>query len=218
MAAASPQVRNPHVTAIPLGRRLPGASSNLPGRPIADTRSRFCLAAKLAPSLFGLAPGGVCRAAFVAEGAVRSYRTFSPLPAFTLAGFGRRFVLCGTVPEIGEPRGSLSPAGCYPAPHVHGARTFLPCGLSALARAAVRPTDAIEVGGFGSESKRGGLAWLPDRCDGESAAGPPRNPGEGASCVPRARRRAHAELGLFCQTSLQVVGRRAMQSNFPALR
>jgi hypothetical protein len=143
-----------HVTAIPLGRRLPGASSNLPGRPIADTRSRLRLAAKLAPSLFGLAPGGVCPAAFVAEDAVRSYRTFSPLPAFTLAGFGRRFVLCGTVPEIGAPRGSLSPAGRYPAPYVHGARTFLPCGLSALARAAVRPTDATEVGGFGSEIKR----------------------------------------------------------------
>ena len=33
------------------------------------------------PSLFGLAPGGVCRAAAVTGGAVRSYRTLSPLPA-----------------------------------------------------------------------------------------------------------------------------------------
>src|SRR5258706_11358545 len=39
------------------------------------------LAGRLAPSLFGLAPGGVCRAACVAAGAVRSYRTVSPLPA-----------------------------------------------------------------------------------------------------------------------------------------
>ncbi len=31
-------------------------------------------------SLFGLAPGGVCRAAPVASRAVRSYRTLSPLP------------------------------------------------------------------------------------------------------------------------------------------
>ncbi len=31
------------------------------------------------PPLFGLAPGGVCRAATVASGAVRSYRTVSPL-------------------------------------------------------------------------------------------------------------------------------------------
>ncbi len=33
------------------------------------------------PPLFGLAPGGVCHAAAVAGGAVRSYRTLSPLPA-----------------------------------------------------------------------------------------------------------------------------------------
>ena len=33
-----------------------------------------------APPLFGLAPGGVCRAASVAGRAVRSYRTLSPLP------------------------------------------------------------------------------------------------------------------------------------------
>ncbi len=30
--------------------------------------------------LFGLAPGGVCPAVFVAKDAVRSYRTLSPLP------------------------------------------------------------------------------------------------------------------------------------------
>src|SRR6185437_4641654 len=34
-----------------------------------------------ASSLFGLAPGGVCRAVPVARSAVRSYRTLSPLPA-----------------------------------------------------------------------------------------------------------------------------------------
>src|SRR5579872_1683702 len=34
-----------------------------------------------ASSLFGLAPGGVCRAGPVARPAVRSYRTLSPLPA-----------------------------------------------------------------------------------------------------------------------------------------
>ena len=68
-------------TAIPLGRRLPGASSNLPGRRIWTSIRRVgACAQSLAPSLFGLAPGGVCRAAGVAAGAVRSYRTVSPLP------------------------------------------------------------------------------------------------------------------------------------------
>jgi hypothetical protein len=76
----------PRVTAIPLGRRLPGASSNLPGRPDPDTDPELPLARRLVPSLFGLAPGGVCHAADVAADAVRSYRTLSPLP--------RRYATC----------------------------------------------------------------------------------------------------------------------------
>ena len=73
------------MTAIPLRRRLPGAFSNLPGRrdPDIDPGDCFPLARKAGsvPSLFGLAPGGVCPAAYVAAGAVRSYRTVSPLPS-----------------------------------------------------------------------------------------------------------------------------------------
>ncbi len=37
------------------------------------------------PSLFGLAPGGVCRAATVTSRAVRFYRTVSPLPRLNTA-------------------------------------------------------------------------------------------------------------------------------------
>ena len=126
-----------YVTAIPLGRRLPGASSNLPERPDLDTiPKRFVLARKaFAPFLFGLAPGGVCRAAGVTASAVRSYRTVSPLPTPPVAGRSRRFVLCGTIP-------GLAPAGRYPAPFVHGARTFPLLQPFGFARAAVRPTDA----------------------------------------------------------------------------
>src|SRR5258708_6575054 len=90
------------------------------------------------PSLFGFAPGVVCHAVSVAGPAVRSYRTFSPLPAPER----RRFVLCGTVPGV-------APARCYPAPYVDGARTFLPRSLSTVAGAAVRPTDAPRDGGLG---------------------------------------------------------------------
>ena len=71
------------VTTIPLGLRSPGASSNLPGRLDPDTIPKLVLAHHFAPSLFGLAPGGVCPAAGVAAGAVRSYRTISPLPRLT---------------------------------------------------------------------------------------------------------------------------------------
>jgi hypothetical protein len=103
------------------------------------------------PFLFGLAPGGVYHAASVAGDAVRSYRTFSPLPAPQR----RRFVLCGTFPGV-------APAGRYPAPFVHGARTFLPRDLSAVAGATVRPTDGyvMEWGGSGvkCEGRSGRLA------------------------------------------------------------
>src|ERR1700754_4497708 len=96
------------------------------------------------PSLFGFAPGGVCRAVSVAGNAVRSFRTFSPL--LPLPKVGKRFVLCGTF------RG-LAPAGCYPAPHVDGARTFLSRSLSTVAGAAVRPTDAPVMGALAAGVK-----------------------------------------------------------------
>ena len=51
----------------------------------------------------------------------------------------RRSLLCGTFP-------GLAPAGRYPAPYVHGARTFLPGHLSVLAGAAVQPTDPPGMG------------------------------------------------------------------------
>jgi hypothetical protein len=106
------------------------------------------------PSLFGLAPGVVCHAVSVAGPAVRSYRTFSPLlpPPLSLArkrgrvGWGKRFVLCGTVPGV-------APAGRYPAPYVDGARTFLSSHLSVIAGAAVRPTDALGMGAPGCHVK-----------------------------------------------------------------
>ena len=91
-----------------------------------------------APSLFGFAPGGVYRAASVTGRAVGSYPTLSPLPQARIRirrrGGRRRFAFCGTFPGV-------APAGCYPAPCLLGARTFLSRTLSGLAAAAVRPTD-----------------------------------------------------------------------------
>jgi hypothetical protein len=103
---------------IHLGRPSRGASRDRPGRRLGNPPVGL---APGMPSLFGLAPGGVCRAASVTGGAGRSYRSVSPLPA--LPGRTRvrlwRSLLCGTVPGV-------APAGCYPAPCFHGARTFLP--------------------------------------------------------------------------------------------
>ncbi len=86
---------------------------------------------RLRAPLFGLAPGGVCRAAPVTSRAVRSYRTVSPLPAGKPAG---GFLFCGAVPGV-------APAGCYPAPYLRGARTFL-----RFSAAAIRPTGDAQLG------------------------------------------------------------------------
>ena len=129
------------MTAIPLGRRLRDASSNLPERLI-----RTWMWARPAPLLFGLAPGGVCRAVPVARTAVRSYRTVSPLPA------DGRSLLCGTFPGV-------TPAGRYPAPYVQGARTFLPGNLSVFAGTAVQPTDTT----LGMGSRAAGVKRVDQR-------------------------------------------------------
>jgi hypothetical protein len=84
------------------------------------------------PSLFGLAPGGVCRAVGVTVDAVRSYRTLSPLPQGPKAQ--GRFAFCGTFPGV-------APAGRYPAPCFRGARTFLP--PTAFAIAEERPSGRL---------------------------------------------------------------------------
>jgi hypothetical protein len=107
-------------------------------------------AGSLAPSLFGLAPGGVCRAAGVAADAVRSYRTVSPLPRFDTRRTAAvcslwhfpwaraRRMLSGTAcpwsPDF-PPRQSLTDA-----PRKRGANRR-------TARATVRPTDAYTDGG-----------------------------------------------------------------------
>jgi len=65
------------VMAIHLGRPLPDASSDLPERRPKDRPDRRTGRALL----HGLAPGGVYPATTVTGGAVRSYRTLSPLPA-----------------------------------------------------------------------------------------------------------------------------------------
>lgn len=76
---------------IPLDIRLLVHSSSLTRRRV----GRADLA-----SLFGLAPGRVCRATFIAESAVGSYPTVSPLPRGTIAGAARRFVFCCTVRNV----------------------------------------------------------------------------------------------------------------------
>src|SRR6185437_5097498 len=85
------------------------------------------------PSLFGLAPGGVCRAVCVATSAVRSYRTVSPLPRLTPIGG-----LLSVALSLG-----------FPPADVIRHRVSVEPGLSSKPAcanpAAIRPSDA---GGF----------------------------------------------------------------------
>ena|SRR5437016_2591689 len=66
------------VTVIPLGHSLLHGSSDLPGG--LARRAGTHAPCGATPSLFGLAPCGVCRASRITARAVRSYRTLSPLP------------------------------------------------------------------------------------------------------------------------------------------
>ena len=91
--------------------RRVAAAFKLPTRAARPKLARRC---RLQP-LFGIAPGGACRAAAVAGGAVVSCTTVSPLPV------ARRSVLCGAFPRV-------APAGRYPAPLLCGVRTFLTGG------------------------------------------------------------------------------------------
>jgi len=97
--------------AIHLGRVLRRASCNQPGRLIWKQTEAV---SRLAPPLFGLAPGGVCRAVLVAKNAVRSYRTLSPLPRFALRAsqgglLSVALSLGSPPPEVIRHRASMEP-------------------------------------------------------------------------------------------------------------
>jgi hypothetical protein len=152
----------PHSMTIHLERPSPDASRNLPGR--LGRKQPWHPLRGAAPPLFGLAPGGVCHAAPVAGGAVRSCRTISPLRQ--ALGPVPRYHFCGTVPGV-------APAGRYPAPCFHGARTFLSRTLSGLAAAVIQPAGRGEVGYRGRNSND---VIVLSRQAGEEGA--PAQPGE----------------------------------------
>ena len=108
-------------TTIPLQRRLPGASSNPPGRQDLDIDPEQRAGSRHwpTPSLFGLAPGGVYHAASVAAGAVRSYRTFSPLPRRDATCRGGLFSVALSLglppPDVIRHRMSVEPGLSSPA-------------------------------------------------------------------------------------------------------
>ena len=89
---------------IHLGRLLPAVSSDLPER-----QDETCPLPEGIAFLSGLAPDGVYPAAPVASGAVRSYRTVSPLPLKNGGLFSVALSL--RLPSLGviQHRGSVEP-------------------------------------------------------------------------------------------------------------
>ena len=136
----------PPLTVIPLGRSLLIGSSDLPESLAhrAGTHGKW-LAPSSIPSLFGLAPCGVCHASRITARPVRSYRTFSPLPQLQLKGSAtacacfalapgssrtaltvrspgrRRYILCGTFRKVALTPPSRTLSGTL----LCGVRTFL---------------------------------------------------------------------------------------------
>lgn len=123
------------MTVIPLGARLPAPSSNLPGRHGPGRP----------PSLFGLAPDGVCRACRVAaaSGGLLPHR-------FTLTAQSRAAVcFLWRCPRV-------APPGCYPA------SCPVEPGLSSPGQrpaATVCPAPAVLIGGSAGGSFRNVLLF-----------------------------------------------------------
>jgi hypothetical protein len=124
----------PHVTAIHLGRRLPGASSNLPGRPDPDTDPGELLP-RAAPIRFCSRWGLPCHSRCRERGALLPHRFTL---AFPLAGSGGFFSVALSLellpPDVIRHRMSMEPGLSSRG------------DLSALPQAAVRPTDLQRCG------------------------------------------------------------------------
>jgi hypothetical protein len=136
----SARAMRPRVTAIPLRRRLPGAFSNLPGQldPDIDPEDRFRSRGRASRRPYSvLLPVGFAVPLALPQARCALTAPFHPYRSHARHGGARgNGGLFSVALSLG-----LTPAGRYPAPYVHGARTFLSDHLSALARAAVQPTD-----------------------------------------------------------------------------
>jgi hypothetical protein len=129
-AGRSP-TRDGHSSGTPVARRFeqPTRTAGSGQRSWNTSAAGATLAFHTVPIRFCSRWGLPCRLRCRKRGALLPHRftlTAAPPPyPPPLAGEGkgwgrpRRSVLCGTIPRV-------APAGRYPAPHVHGARTFLP--------------------------------------------------------------------------------------------
>jgi hypothetical protein len=143
----------PHVTTIHLGRRLPGASSNLPGRQDPDTgpaHHRLRADARAVPIRFCSRWGLPCHSGCPECGALLPHRfTLTS----SLAGRGGLFSVALSL-RFGRA------CARFPSPDVIRHRMSMEPGLSsrghlsALPQAVVQPTDLLQVGAFFGQIKQ----------------------------------------------------------------
>ena len=156
MACGVTRRRDGHSSCTPVARRI-----KQPTRTADPDRSGIAPA----PFLFGLAPGGVCRAASVAGNAVRSYRTVSPLPRLNATRRGGLFSVALSLgfppPDVIRHRSSMEPGLSSPAAFRH------------WRGAAVRPTDGDTNGdcASGRQGSSGGRLKKPCRQHDHASGG-----------------------------------------------
>ena len=176
------------MTAIPLGRSSPTASSNQPGRRDPETGSERPRGRPCRPYSV-LLPAGLAMPPPLPEARCALTAPFHPYPFEN-----GRFDLCGAFPGV-------APAGRYPAPCLHGARTFLD-----PRRARGRPADwrnlnrqaASHGQCFCSGGPSGGPCDPPPVASKRSNAGCALRPGsENASLIAGFRASAFHRLILF---------------------
>jgi len=127
-------------TIIHLRYASPRTSSDLPGSPCGPHARPHRETKPLLPYLV-LLQAGFAVPPSVTTGAVRSYRTLSPLPAPPLRAGLRRFAFCCTFRGLAPPRRYLAPCP--------GSPDFPP----RLRAAIVWPTPRVMVGSIGGRSK-----------------------------------------------------------------
>ena len=138
---------------IPLGRPSPDASRDRPGRRRGNPPGKCPKALACRPYLV-LLPVGFALPPPLPEARCALTAPFHPCRPRTSQGDAEDLAVCfcGTFPEV-------APAGRYPAPCFHGARTFLP---PPKRRAAIRPSGPapIKRGGAGMSNGSREAAWV----------------------------------------------------------
>ena len=125
-----------------------------------------------ASSLFGLAPGGVCRAVHVAMSAVGSYPTLSPLLRKRSGLLSVALSLRSPSPDVIRHRASVEPGLSSPRGLSALAESGCPANWQALLNASPRPAPEKTAGFRKPPTGRSAGAWrMPPSPNGR----PPRN-------------------------------------------